>query len=183
LSKLRFPTSCGQAYEQLAGTDADVEVREAVRTAAQGVFTRPARLVDAVREVLATLLANDWRLVMQTSGDEEIQHHRIAESELSGFFSEIRIVPKKSPETFQAILEADGRPVGQTWSVGNSLPSDINPALRAHMNAIWVPAHIWEHEKREKDVHQESGQLFEATVLSEILDILQPELAIESVVS
>ena len=68
----------------------------------------------------------------------------------------------------------------RTWSVGNGLPGDINPALRMHMNAIWVPAHIWGHEKRETEAHQGEGNLFHATKLSEILGILQPDLAVET---
>lgn len=178
LSKLRFPTSCAQAYEQVAGDKVDVKVREAVRKAGEGVFTRKARLADGIEELLGNLSAEGWRLLMQTSGDREIQAQRISESGLADFFSEIIVVPKKSAESFHDMLARDGRSADKAWSVGNSLPSDINPALRAHWNAIWVPAHIWDHEKREMEAHQESGQLFHATKLSEIQGILQPELVL-----
>ena len=179
LSPLRFPTSCKQAYEQLAGAAAQPGVAEAVRGAAATVFTTPARLVDDVHGILGRLAAEDWRLVMQTSGDKGIQEMRIGESGLAGYFSDIQIVPKKTADSFADRLMDDGRAAQEAWSVGNSLPSDINPALRVHMNAIWVPAHIWGHEKRETVAHQESGQLFHATCLKDILGILQPELAVE----
>ena len=181
LSKLRFPTSCAQAYEQLAGADVDQAVLEAVRKAGEGVFTRKARLVDQVEETLSDLAAGGWRLVMQTSGDNEIQAQRIGESGLGDFFAETIIVPKKTPDSFIQILERDGREANHAWSIGNSLPSDINPALRAHWNAIWVPAHTWEYDRREMEAHEESGHLFHATYLNEIVAILQPELAVEPV--
>ena len=179
LSPLRFPISCRQAYEQLAGAEAQSEVAEAVQKAAGTVFTTPARLVDDVHSILASLVAENWRLVMQTSGDRGIQEQRIGDSGLAGYFSEIKIVPKKTSDSFAERLVDDGRAAQEAWSVGNSLPSDINPALRVHMNAIWVPAHIWGHEKRETVAHQESGQLYHATYLKDILGILQPELAVE----
>jgi len=46
-----------------------------------------------------------------------------------------------------------------------------------------VPAHIWEYEKREIDAHEDSGRLWHATYLSDILPILQPELAVEPLLS
>jgi putative hydrolase of the HAD superfamily len=37
-----------------------------------------------------------------------------------------------------------------TWMIGNSPKSDVNPALEAGLNAVFVPhAHTWELEKQE----------------------------------
>ncbi len=40
---------------------------------------------------------------------------------------------------------------GSSWSVGNSLGSDILPALSCGLLAIWIPAHVWEHEQHGED--------------------------------
>jgi len=37
----------------------------------------------------------------------------------------------------------------QSWFVGNSVPSDVNPALACGMRAVWIDAHVWDHERRE----------------------------------
>ncbi len=38
----------------------------------------------------------------------------------------------------------------RTWMIGNSPKSDINPALAAGLNAVFVPhAHTWVLEKQE----------------------------------
>ena len=38
----------------------------------------------------------------------------------------------------------------RTWMIGNSPKSDINPALEAGLNAVFVPhAHTWVLEKQE----------------------------------
>ena len=37
-----------------------------------------------------------------------------------------------------------------TWMIGNSPKSDVNPALEAGLNAVFVPhAHTWVLEKQE----------------------------------
>ena len=41
---------------------------------------------------------------------------------------------------------------GSAWSVGNSLASDINPALRIGMRAIWIDAPVWEYERRDSQM-------------------------------
>ena len=45
-----------------------------------------------------------------------------------------------------------------TWMIGNSPKSDVNPALEAGLNAVFVPhAHTWVLEKQ--DIVPGAGQL------------------------
>ena len=47
---------------------------------------------------------------------------------------------------------------GRTWMIGNSPKSDINPALAAGLNAVFVPhAHTWVLEKQ--DIRPGRGRL------------------------
>jgi putative hydrolase of the HAD superfamily len=47
-------------------------------------------------------------------------------------------------------VEERGMDPEQTWMIGNSPKSDINPALEAGLNAVFVPhAHTWILEKQE----------------------------------
>ena len=49
----------------------------------------------------------------------------------------------------------------QTWMIGNSPKSDINPALAAGLNAVFIPhAHTWTLE-REEVRNGGSGKLIE----------------------
>jgi putative hydrolase of the HAD superfamily len=46
----------------------------------------------------------------------------------------------------------------ETWMIGNSPKSDVNPALEAGLNAVFVPhAHTWVLEKQ--DIVAGTGQL------------------------
>ena len=169
LSKERFPTSCVEAYFEIAGKRARSDVAAAVAVTAKRVFAEPAPLAVGVPDVLQEL-GNDFRLVLLTQGDAEVQERRIHDARLQSIFSQVRIIERKTIETFRQLLAEDGRPAGSTWSVGNSLASDINPALRLGMNAIWIPARVWEYENRE--FVPEPGRLFRARDLAHVRNIL-----------
>lgn len=153
-SPQRFPTSCAQAYEVIgaeSGTNLDEAVRQAVYEAAASVFSNPASLVDGAEEVL-TRLASDWRLILLTKGASEVQGRRIEESGLAGYFDEVRIVDTKTEDVWSKIIEEFAIDPAASWSIGNSLGSDIQPALSCGFSAIWIPAHVWEHEQHGADV-------------------------------
>ena len=47
---------------------------------------------------------------------------------------------------------------GRCWMIGNSPKSDVNPALEAGLNAVFIPhAHTWVLEKEE--IRPGSGRL------------------------
>jgi putative hydrolase of the HAD superfamily len=62
----------------------------------------------------------------------------------------VEIVPEKNASTYEEIIEQHRLPTDRTWMVGNSPKSDINPALAAGLNAIFVPhddTWVLEHEQ------------------------------------
>jgi putative hydrolase of the HAD superfamily len=150
----RFPTSCVQAYETLARESdraADPLVAKKIRAAAEGVFEMVAPSHPAARDVVA-LLRQHGVAVLLTKGDDLVQRRRIEEATLTDAFDEIRVVAEKTDESFTSVLSDHGVTASDAWSIGNSLRSDINPALRVGMHAIWVDAHVWEYERAETEV-------------------------------
>jgi putative hydrolase of the HAD superfamily len=146
----RFPASCVQAYEDLCRTtggvvDADIVAR--VRGAARSVFERDPPLVSGARETLTFLRAKGARLALLTKGDPELQARRIERSGLREFFDVIQIVPEKSPAVIRDVVAALGVDVGSAWMVGNSMRSDVLPAIDAGLRAVRIPAHVWEYER------------------------------------
>lgn len=149
-SSERFPTSCVQAYEALCaatGKVLDVKLADRIRAAAQSVFVSDPALVPGVLETLQTLRARGIRLVLLTKGDRDVQRRRIERSGIAEAFDAIRVVSEKLPETFREILGSLGASPERSWTVGNSVRSDILPALDAGLRAVWIDAHVWEHER------------------------------------
>jgi putative hydrolase of the HAD superfamily len=149
LSKLRFPTSCVEAYRRVAAlsmTATSDVVERRIQAAARSVFQASAPTVPGARRVLAAVRRH-YRTVLLTQGEPEVQRHRVATSGLTDLFDVVEIVDSKQPAVFAATLAAMAAEPSASWMVGNSVRSDVNPAVASGMNVIWVDAHVWEHER------------------------------------
>ena len=172
-SSERFPTSCLQAFKEVwaaAGRSIDVNVENKIFYAAQSVFRSNPELIPNVTTVLGTLRRRGVRLALLTKGDPRVQADRIEQSGLASVFEVIEIVQEKTTTTFRTILQnlsADG---SNTWAIGNSLRSDILPALELGVRGIWIDAPVWEYER--SDETSTEASVFRATDLREILRII-----------
>jgi len=104
-------------------------------------------LLDAGRElhnhptpllahVQATLEALSQPLILITKGDLFDQERKIAQSGLAGLFADFQIVSEKTTETYSRAFA----PFGAAMMVGNSMKSDILPALEAGAWGVHIPA-------------------------------------------
>jgi putative hydrolase of the HAD superfamily len=129
------------SYQRLCKShDRPIEdkVSDAVWEIGQAVIEYPIVLLDGVAETLARL-GGHCRLLLLTKGDREVQEGKLARSGLGHFFDGVHIVPEKDAEVIHGLVAEYGLQPEQTWMVGNSPRSDINPALEAGIGAIYVP--------------------------------------------
>ncbi|HET9224258.1 MAG TPA: HAD family hydrolase [Roseiflexaceae bacterium] len=146
-----FTRSLVETYRRLAeGGPQDADV-EQVRLFGERIRSQPLQLLDGVEETLAYLCARH-NLYLFTKGDLEEQQLKVERSGITGYFRQVLIEPEKDVATYQRIIgELDVDPQ-QTWMVGNSPRSDINPAVAAGLKAVYIPhQHTWrlEHEEIE----------------------------------
>jgi putative hydrolase of the HAD superfamily len=149
LRRTRFPTSSVDAYRELAGRRGDAfsdRIAERVFEASAAVFERRAPLVDGVADVLEQV-GSHHDLALLTKGDPDVQERRIADSGLRDCFRVVSVVDEKDAASFVRVLRALAAEASTAWSVGNSVRSDILPALTVGMRAVWVDAHVWAHER------------------------------------
>ena len=105
--------------------------------------------MSGARETLQELRARGAKLGLLTKGDHEVQARRVERSGIANLFDVIHIVSEKPAAAFRSIVaELDVEPK-DAWSVGNSIRSDILPAVNAGLRAVWIDAHVWEHERFE----------------------------------
>jgi putative hydrolase of the HAD superfamily len=174
LSALRFPTSSVDALRKLAeesDTPLDPSLVRRVYAASEAVFEACAPLLPNAAAVLSQLRGS-YALALCTKGDEWVQNRRIDDSGLRGYFDVVAVVPTKDAGTFRALLQQFEEAPNSSVSIGNSMPSDIAPALELGMHAIWIDAHVWSHERRAYDAPVESPLLHIARDLAEIPAIL-----------
>jgi len=94
-------------------------------------------------------LAGRHHLILMTKGAQAEQSGKVERSGLKKYFSEIEIVAEKDEPTYRSVVSKHKLAEDVTWMVGNSPKSDINPALAAGINAVFVPHDLtWalEHE-------------------------------------
>lgn len=173
-SSSRFPTSSVQAYDQLAkqsGARPAKAIRSAIYEASASVFEMPAPLFDGVESVLREV-RNDFQIGLLTKGDADVQARRISQSGLKDLFAGASIVDEKSESEFIQLLNDLECLPSASWSVGNSLGSDVLPALSIGMSAIWIDAPVWGHERSLADSAPQNPRLYVAQSIKEVPAIL-----------
>jgi putative hydrolase of the HAD superfamily len=144
-----FTRSLVETYQRLAeGDPQDADV-EQVRLFGERIRSQPLQLLDGVEETL-DYLAGRHNLYLFTKGDLEEQQLKVERSGITGYFRQVLIEPEKDVATYRRIIgELDADPQ-QTWMVGNSPRSDINPAVAAGLKAVYIPhQHTWRLEREE----------------------------------
>jgi putative hydrolase of the HAD superfamily len=146
---LNFGRNLRACYEHLVERDIQEEDLRTVMRFAERILECPMEVIDGVPQTLEYLsLRHD--LTLFTKGHPEEQKLKVERSGLGGFFQHTAIVREKDPAAYRKLVEARGMDPQHTWMIGNSPRSDVNPAMEAGLNAVFVPhAHTWVLEKQE----------------------------------
>jgi len=117
------------------------------------------------------LLNQDYDLYVLTKGNIEEQQNKINRSGLKHYFKEEFVLPEKNDATYISILEQYDWQGNECCMIGNSPKSDINPALRSGMFAIFIPyKYTWTLDNEE--LIKDHSNLFEIKNFKEIPKIL-----------
>ncbi|HLM97973.1 MAG TPA: HAD family hydrolase [Bryobacteraceae bacterium] len=152
-----FARNLAQCFEHLAEREIRGDDLRVVRSFAERILEHPMELIEGVEETLA-YLAQRHELTLFTKGHPEEQKLKIDRSGLGPHFSHTAIVREKDAEAYARLARERGLDMSRTWMVGNSPKSDINPALAAGLNAVFVPhPRTWGLEREE--IQQANGRL------------------------
>ena len=114
--------------------------------AGQDMLAHPIELLPGVEDTIAGL-APDYRLILITKGDLLDQERKIAQSGLGDVFDGLEIVSDKSKAAYSEIFSRYETPPEATLMAGNSMKSDVLPAIDAGAWAIHIPHGVtWEIE-------------------------------------
>jgi putative hydrolase of the HAD superfamily len=161
-----FRRSLEDTYLKLAGNLARRELVKAIEQMAAELEATPPHILEGVPETLA-YLAKHNRLILLTKGEPAEQAAKVERSGLQSYFDAIEIVLEKTNETYEKMIEQFKIVKTHGWMVGNSPRSDINPALQAGLNAVFIPhSATWELEKAE--LESGSGKLLILTSFREL---------------
>ena len=118
--------------------------------AGREMLSHPVEVLPHAREAVAAL-AESHRLVLITKGDLFDQERKVAASGLGDLFDGVEIVSDKRADTYARVFTRYGDGPERSLMVGNSLKSDVVPALAAGAWGIYVPHDItWVMEHHEE---------------------------------
>jgi putative hydrolase of the HAD superfamily len=106
--------------------------------AGREMLEHPIELLPHARATVSTL-AGEYRAILITKGDLLDQERKLAQSGLGDLFQAVEIVSHKTEAAYRAIFARHGTGADQAMMVGNSLKSDVIPALECGCWGVHVP--------------------------------------------
>ena len=126
--------------------------------------------VETTLQKLAALKAPLQHLVVFTKGELQDQENKLKRSGLLAYFDDVEITSDKSQTEFLALCEHQRIHPSELLMIGNSLKSDIAPALAIGASAIYIPFHVtWQLEHVEDFDHE---RMVKVEHFSEILEYI-----------
>ena len=144
-----FAHALVDTFERLAVEPITPALHETIRGFANVIAEHPMEILREVPETLEYLAARH-RLILMTKGAVPEQSRKVERSGLGKHFTAVEIVAEKNSPTYLSVVAKHDLLPETTWMIGNSPKSDINPALAADLNAVFVPhdqTWILEHEE------------------------------------
>lgn len=120
-------------------------IRELI-AAGQEMLAHPIELLPHARAAVEAV-ADSHRVVLITKGDLLDQERKLAQSGLGDLFDAVEIVSEKHADAYRAIFDQHGDGAGRAMMVGNSMRSDVVPAVEAGGWGVHVPhGLVWDIE-------------------------------------
>lgn len=167
---ISFAHALVRTFERLSVEPLTPALHETIHGFAHTIATQPLELLPGVAETLEEL-SQRHHLILVTKGDFEEQSGKVERSGVKKYFRTVEVVAEKDPAVYRSVVQEHDLHPERTWMIGNSPKSDINPALSAGINAVFIPhddTWILEHEEvipceppRKLLVLQAFGQLTE----------------------
>ena len=166
-----FSRSLVECFERLSPEPASEAHREQIRGFARAIAEQEIELLPGVEGTLREL-AGRHRLILMTKGNHAEQADKVARSGLAQYFSAVEIVPEKDQEMYRAVLNRHGLAQETSWMIGNSPKSDINPALAAGLNAVFLfHKDTWVLEHAALDPAPAGQQLIELDAFAKLITL------------
>jgi putative hydrolase of the HAD superfamily len=143
-----FAHALVQTFERLSVERLTPALHETISGFAHTIAEHPVEIMPEVPETLQ-YLGERHHLILLTKGAFAEQSGKVERSGLKDYFSSVEIVAEKNVATYAAIVSKYDLVTDTSWMIGNSPKSDINPALSAGLNAVFVPhgdTWVLEHE-------------------------------------
>ena len=136
-------------FERLSAEPVTPDLHARIHGFAHTIADHAIEILPDVPETLQHL-SQRHHLILMTKGAFAEQTGKIERSGLKSYFDAIEVVPEKDEAIYRSVAAKYELLPEVSWMIGNSPKSDINPALAAGLNAVFVPhgqTWILEHDE------------------------------------
>jgi len=133
-----FHRSLIACFEQLTEGPISEQDHRQIEFFVRSIADREIQLLPDVAATVADL-STRHELILVTKGDTSEQTDKLTRSGLAGYFHAVEVLAEKHREAYSDLIGSHHLQPSSSWMIGNSPRSDINPALAAGLNAIFVP--------------------------------------------
>ena len=172
-----FTMSVMETALRVCGNDLSATQLTALLEAGKHLLHLPATPLPGVVEVLEILHASPStfrfppKIVCFTKGELQDQENKLRRSGLAKYFDYVEITSDKTEKEFLALCRLLQIEPSELLMVGNSLKSDIAPALAIGAQAVHIPFHVtWQLEVHEDIEHE---RMVKIERIEELLTLLQ----------
>jgi putative hydrolase of the HAD superfamily len=149
-----FTLSMIETAVEVTGGKVPASVVGEILAFGRDMLGHPVETLPHARAALEEL-SGSHRLILITKGDLFDQERKLAQSGLGDFFSAVEIVSEKTQPAYARIFSRHGDGPARGMMVGNSLKSDIVPAIAAGSWGVHVPHELtWMLEHEEAPEHE-----------------------------
>lgn len=141
-----FTLSLIETAIRISGGKVSTSIIDRIIELGKDQLNKPVTLIDGVEEVLQKLQPH-YKLIVATKGDLLDQERKLHKSNLSEYFHHIEIMSDKREKNYAELLRHLEIKPEEFLMVGNSIKSDVLPAINLGGFGVFVPYHTtWLHE-------------------------------------
>ena len=165
-----FRKSLTRCFEELTLTPVTAEKHDRIITFVNSIAEQEIELLPGVANTISQL-SQRHRLLLVTKGDPEEQREKLERSGLASHFSSVEVLMEKHEPAYRSLARHHDCEPKITWMIGNSPKSDINPALAAGLNAVFIPHDFtWVLEHETVSPAPPGQRLLELAIVTDLLD-------------
>ncbi|UJF34240.1 HAD family hydrolase [Paenibacillus hexagrammi] len=168
----RFPKSFVETYHwfsNVLGRETSETEEAHLMDLGHTVYSYTVEPYPLMHETLDALRSAGHKLYLYTGGDATIQMKKVADSGLHDYFDDrVFVTVHKTKEYMKSLVHEQRFDPRRTWMIGNSVRTDVLPALHAGIHTIYIPAHQdWEYNTGTIDVEPQ-GAFYQLESLREV---------------
>jgi len=173
----RYLKTMLKTYENLnAASGSNRAILREIRKCANLIRTDFPKPIDGAEKLLNWAFPR-FDLALITRGEKSLQAKKIEDVGFRRYFRLMETVERKTAESFRNVIARLGFVPRNSWVIGDSIQTDINPGIEAGARCIW---YAYRHKKyfwKQEHGHSAVGDFFEVSNLREAIPILEQSLS------